>query len=102
MVSCFLTEKKETQKTPFVIPGFFLVNDALNTFLSMVLSTCGRKEGNILFNDACNTFYLQLYGVRNMVKDHSDNERGNLLPKHGLLFQISIKDSFICTIPQRG
>ena len=22
----------------------------------------GRKEGNVLFNDALNTFYLQLYG----------------------------------------
>ena len=34
-----------------------------------------RKEGNVLFNDALNTFYLQLYGVRHMVKDHSDSER---------------------------
>ena len=31
----------------------------------------GRKEGNVLFNDALNTFYLRLYGVRHMVKDHS-------------------------------
>ena len=23
----------------------------------------GRKEGNVLFNDTLNTFYLQLYGV---------------------------------------
>ena len=29
------------------------------------------QEGNILFNDALNTFYLRLYGVRHMVKDHS-------------------------------
>ena len=33
------------------------------------------KEGNILFNDALNTFYLRLYGVRHMLKDHSDSER---------------------------
>ena len=33
-----------------------------------------RKEGNVLFNDALNTFYLWLYGVRHMVKDHSDSE----------------------------
>ena len=32
----------------------------------------GTKEGNVLFNDALNTFYLQLYGVSHMVKDHSD------------------------------
>ena len=33
-----------------------------------------------------------------MVKDHSDSERGNLLPPHRLLFPISCKDSFICLI----
>ena len=35
----------------------------------------GRKEGNVLFNNTLNTFYLRLYGVRHMVKDHSDSER---------------------------
>ena len=34
-----------------------------------------------------------------MVKDHSDSERGNPLPPHGLLFPINSKGSFICTIP---
>ena len=59
-----------------------------------------RKEGNDLFNDALNTFYLQLYGVRHMVKDHSDTERGNPQPAlNGLLFLISSKGSFICTDP---
>ena len=48
---------------------------------------CQDKEGRkCLFNDTLNTFYLRLYGVRHMVKDHSDSERGNLLPPHGLLF----------------
>ena len=47
-----------------------------------------RKEDNVLFNDVLNTFYLRLYGVRHMVKDHSDSERGNPLPPHGLLFPI--------------
>ena len=46
-----------------------------------------RKEENVLFNDTVDTFYLRLCGVRHMVKDHSDSERGNLLPPHGLLFQ---------------
>ena len=32
------------------------------------------KKRSILFNDARNTFYLRLYGVRHMVKDHSDSE----------------------------
>ena len=61
-----------------------------------------RKEGNVLFNDALDTFYLRLYGVRHMVKDHSDSEKANLLLPHRLLFPISSKGSFICTIPQTG
>ena len=62
----------------------------------------GRKEGNVLFNDALNTFYLWLYRIRHMVKDHSDSERRNLLLPHGLLFPINSKGSFICTIRQTG
>ena len=53
----------------------------------------GRMKGNVLFNDALNTFYSQLYGVRHMVKNHSDRESGNLLPPHGILFSISRQDN---------
>ena len=66
------------------------------------VSATGRKEGNVLFNDALNTFYLRLYGFRHVVKDHSDSERWNTQPPHGLLFPISRKGSFTCTIPQTG
>ena len=59
------------------------------------LNVYGRKEGNVLFNDALNTFYLRLYGVKHMVMDHSDSEKGNPLPTHRLLFPISSKGSFI-------
>ena len=38
-------------------------------------SDSGRKEENVLSNDALNTFYLRLYGVRHMVKNHSDSEK---------------------------
>ena len=51
------------------------------------------KEGNVLFNDTLKT-YLRLYGVRHMVKYHSDSERGNPLSPHGLLFPINSKGSF--------
>ena len=44
-----------------------------------------KERGNFLFNDALNAFYLRLYGVRHMVKDHS----------YGPLFPISSKGSFI-------
>ena len=65
-------------------------------------SNSRERERNVLFNDALNTFYLRLYGVRHMVKDHSDSEKGNPLPPHRLLLSINSKSSFICTIPQTG
>ena len=60
-----------------------------------------ERERNVLFNDALNTFYLRLYGVRHMVKDHSDSVKGNPLPPHRLLLKINSKGSFICTIPHQ-
>ena len=62
-----------------------------------------RKEGNVLCNNTLNIFYLQLFGIQHTVKEHSDSEKGNPLPSlHELLFLISSKDSFICTISQIG
>ena len=57
-------------------------------------------EGNGLFNDVLNTFYLRLYGVIHIVKDHSDSERGDPLPPHGAFSPISSKGSFICITPR--
>ena len=57
------------------------------------------EEGNVLFNNSLNTFYLQLYGVGYMVQSHSDSE---MKPLHGLLFLLSSKVFFICTILQTG
>ena len=58
-----------------------------------VVVTCNqrRKEGNVLFNDALNTFYLRLYGIGHMVKDHTDSERGNTLPPHGYSFRLTAR-----------
>ena len=53
------------------------------------------KEGNVLFNDTLNTFYLWLYGVRPMVKDHSDSKRGNPLSPNGLLFVTPVVEHWL-------
>ena len=79
-----------------------MINEVIVNIMINTQYKQGNIEGNILFNDALNTFYLRLYGVRRMVKDHTDTERGNALPPHGLLFSISSKGSFICIIPQTG
>ena len=47
--------------------------NVFNCYISFAM--IGRKEENILFNNRLNTFYLLLYGVKHMVKDHSDTER---------------------------
>ena len=70
--------------------GNALFNEVLKTFYL-------RKEGNVLFNDALKTFYLRLYGVGYIIQDHSDNDRGNLLPPHRLLFPIA--ERFILYAP---
>ena len=81
--------------------NLFITVIRLLLYLSTLESKCGRKERNVLFNDALNTFYLWLYGIRHMVKDQSDSEKGNPSP-YGLLLLINSKGSFICTIPQTG
>ena len=54
-------------------------------WLRTILIVGRERERNVLFNDTLNTFYLRLFGIRLMIKDHSDSEKGNLLP-HRLLF----------------
>ena len=74
-----------------------------NTYHGLCYTSCGalagtrnfgRKEGNTLNNAL--TSYLQLYGIRYMVKNHLDSKRGN--PLHGPLFLISSNGFFVCTI----
>ena len=75
-----------------------MLNDPSTTKTkSMMLLQTARNEGNVLFNDALNTFYLRLYGVKHMVKDHSDSEKGNM----GYSFRLAAR-FFICIIPQTG
>ena len=88
----------------FVFLGFCYIYIYIYIFeMYFVIFTVNslRKEGNVLFNDPLNTFYLRLYGVAHMVKDHSDSKR-KPAAAHGLHFPISSKGSFICTIPQTG
>ena len=59
-----------------------------------------QERRKCLINDVLNTFYLWF---DHMAKDHSESEEENLLPpQHRVLFLISSKGSFICTIPQTG
>ena len=50
------------------------------------LGSVMAKEGNVLFNDALNTFYFQLYGVEYMVKDHLVKEKSSCYHYMGYSF----------------
>ena len=45
------------------------------------------------------THFIYGYMASDMVKDHSDSDKGNPLPPHRLLLSINSKGYFICTIP---
>ena len=66
----------------------------VQTATDIEVGMAGRKEMFYLTTHSKH-FILRLYGVGHMVKDHSDSERGNPLPPHGLLFPIN------STIPHR-
>ena len=85
-----------------VTPGWFVTLQLTTARQRNGMACCRERDRNVLFNDALNTFYLRLYGVRHTFKDHSDSEKGNPLPPHRLLLSISSKGSFKCTIPQTG
>ena len=63
-----------------------------------------ERKGSVFYLTTHSTDFIYGYMASDiiMVKDHSDSERGNPLPPlNGLLFPISSKGSFICTIPDR-
>ena len=56
------------------------------------------KEGNVLFNDALNTFYLRLYGVRKLNMNTVEGRKEGYV-----LFNDAFnKGSFICTMSQEA
>ena len=70
--------------------GNVLFKDTLNTFYLRLYGITLNTFYLRLYGVTLNTFYLRLYGVKHMVKDLSDNERRNLLPPHmGYFFNIT-------------
>ena len=59
--------------------GNVLFKDTLNTFYLRLygIKHNETKEGNVLFNDALNTFYLRLYGIRYWVSLNPHRQRGD-------------------------
>ena len=64
---------------------------------TQIATSCDTFDTSVGWNEM---FYL--FGVRHMVKDHSDSEKGNPLLPHRLPFPINSKGSFISIISQTG
>ena len=79
--------------------GNILLNDALNTTTAPATTTVTTTSTATITTTS--TIVLRLYVAEHMVNDNSDRKRGNPMPTlYGLLFPISNKGSFICTIEQ--
>ena len=81
----------------YIVLNIFVLPSGLTDSRKKINAWEGRKYFYLMTHST--HFILCLHGVGYVVKDHSDSERGNLLPPHGLLFPISNKGSFIHTIP---
>ena len=62
----------------------------------------GRREGNVLFNDTLNTFSYGYMASDIWLRTTQIAREEPAAATHRLLFPISSKGSFICTIPQTG
>ena len=76
-------------------------NAIIMTIIIMTIIKTTIIERNVYLTTH-STHFIYGYMASDMVKDHSDSEKGNLLPPHRLLLSISSKGSFICIIPQTG
>ena len=79
------------QRVSSLSEWFFTIRH-ITVKLKNVLSASLNRKGNVLFNDALNTFLFKSIWRRTFGKGPSRNP---LTPLHGILFPISSKGSFI-------
>ena len=90
----------KTRTKHYIHPTLYLSRGKEKTTVCNTMDNRGRKE--MFYLTTHSTHFIYGYMASDMVKDHSDSEKGNPLPPHGLLFSINSKGSFICTTPQTG
>ena len=82
-----------------------MTDDACDTSTQIIIFPArerGKYRKEMFYLTTHSTHFIYGYMASDMVKDHSDSEKGNPLPPHRLLFPINSKGSFMCTIPQTG
>ena len=86
-----------TVKFPF---GNRIKVDLLINMFKLLFKVVKEVRKEMFYLTTHSTHFIYGYMASDiMVKDHSDSERGNPLPPHGLLLSINSKGYFICTIP---
>ena len=64
-------------------PSYMQEENSTTLFTPLVKGSTKLDQRKCFIYDTLNTFYLCLCGIRYMIKDHSDSERGNSLPVQG-------------------
>ena len=67
-----------------------------------MITVLNDRERELFYLTTHSTHFIYGYMASDIVKDHSDSEKGNPLPPHRLLLSINSKGYFICTIPLTG
>ena len=81
------------------IVNIHILGVTIFSLLELRMPSCEREMFYLMTHS---THFIYDYMASDMVKDHSDSEKGNSLPPHRLLLSINSKGYFICTIPQTG
>ena len=79
---------------------YTILSEMLHIKEALLLNT--KREREMFYLTTHSTHVIYGYMASDMVKDHSDSEKGNPLSPHRLLLSINSKGSFICTIPLTG
>ena len=76
------------------------VKQEMQSTISLYIRIGITKEGNVLFNDTLNTFYLRLYGVRHGKRPFIQREETHYRHYIGYCFLLTAMGRlYICTIP---
>ena len=83
---------------------YYALSDFLNEIQNICFRNRDREREKCFINHTLNTFYLRLYGVRHMVKDHSNSEKGNpsaMFSTGGEMYSLNLPLNRLRAISQR-
>ena len=84
--------------TTHSVPHYIPVREILANTLTLCVHRIGRKEGNVLFNDALNTFYLRLYGVGRILKQFGQSYHWYNIVRNVVVISVGGAPVVVCPV----